>query len=325
MAALGVTGPLPDPEAVGIVGIVGAGTIGASWTAWFLARGCRVLAYDIAPGFFDRLREHVKATWPALQRTGVATIEVDCALKRLAEAGTIEAAVRDADVVQESAPERLDLKRDILAEIDANLSPNRIVASSTSGFGVSQLQSSMRHPQRLVIGHPFNPPHLIPLVEVVGGGLTSEDAIQWALKFYVAIGKKPIRVRKEIPGHLANRLQAALWREAVYLVAEDIASVADVDAAIAFGPGLRWAIMGPHLVAALAGGANGMTHYLDHLGGVVEEWWGDLGTPHLTDQVRTKLIAGAAEEIMGRSMAELTQRRDDLLIGILSLLEQRRF
>jgi len=324
MAAQSMEKLFLDPADVGTVAIVGAGTIGASWGAWFLAQNYTVRVYDVGADFFDIVRSRVAGVWPTLSRLGVATTPIEEALERLTDVRGIDEAVSSADFVQESAPERLELKQNLLRSIDAALPADRIIASSTSGFGVTALQAEMRHPQRLVIGHPFNPPHLIPLVEVVGGGRTSDGAVRWAMDFYERIGKKPIHVRKEITGHLANRLQAALWREAVHLVAEDVASVADIDAAIAYGPGLRWAIMGPHLVAALAGGTGGMAHYLDHLGIVVEEWWNTLGAPRLTDETRAKLIDGVAAEIQGGSIDSLTKERDELLLGILKLLEKHR-
>ncbi len=199
-----------------------------------------------------------------------------------------------------------------------------MIASSTSGFTVSDMQARMRHPERLVVGHPFNPPHLIPLVEVVGGGRTSEAAVDWAMAFYQAIGKHPIRILKETPGHLANRLQAALWREAVHLIAEGVASVADVDAAIAFGPGLRWAIMGPTLTFHLGGGTGGMTHFLDHFGGFMETRWRELGNPRLTPELARQLIDGVAAEAGGRSVDELAAERDACLIDILAVLAKHR-
>jgi 3-hydroxyacyl-CoA dehydrogenase len=233
-------------------------------------------------------------------------------------------AVRRADVVQESAPERIELKQQLLADIDAVLPADRVIASSTSGFTVSAMQARMRHPERLVVGHPFNPPHVIPLVEVVGGGRTDPAAVDWALAFYAAVGKHPIRILKEIPGHLANRLQMALWREAVHMVAEGVASVADVDAAIALGPGLRWAIMGPALTFHLAGGVGGMSHFLDHFGSFMETRWRELGTPALTPALERRLVEGVEAEAAGRSVAALAAMRDACLLDILAVLAKHR-
>jgi len=309
------------PTEISTIAVVGAGTIGASWTAWFLARSCKVRVTDPDIGRADFVRDYVREAWPALARIG-ATKEADpaVALERLSFHAELEDAVAPAQFVQENAFERLDLKRGLLARIDAALSPECVIASSTSGFGASELQQDMTNPGRLVIGHPFNPPHLIPLVEVVGGRATDPAAVTWALEFYKAIGKRPIHIRKEVPAHLANRLQVALWREAVHLVASGVASVEDVDAAIAYGPGLRWALMGPHLTFHLGGGAGGMRHFVDHLGPPISGWWADLGRPELTPEIKDMLVAGVDEEIAGRSFETLVAERDSKLLDLLDVL-----
>ncbi|BBK38753.1 L-carnitine dehydrogenase [Allostella sp. ATCC 35155] len=312
MALIGV-------ESVRRVAIVGAGTIGASWAAWFLARGYDVCATDPAPDGEAFARGFIRRAWPTLERLGLAAgADPD----RLTFTTDVEACVRGADFVQEQAPEREALKQELLARIDAVVAPDRIIASSTSGFTPSSLQSRMTHPGRLVVGHPFNPPHLIPLVEVVGGKATDEAAIQWAIAFYEHVGKKTIRLLKEIPGHLANRLQSALWREAVHCIAEGVASVEDTDKAIAHGPGLRWAIMGPTLTFSLAGGEGGMPHFLDHLGEFMETRWEELGRPKLTPEVRRRLVEGVAEEAAGRSIPDLARDRDTKLVAILEALQK---
>ena len=216
-----------------------------------------------------------------------------------------------------------ELKRPLLARLDAALDPGIVLASSSSGLLISQLQADCRHPQRCVIGHPFNPPHLVPLVEVVGGDKTAPWAIERALAFYAAIGKEPIHIRREVPGHVANRLQAALWREAVHLVAEGVASVADIDTAISAGPGLRWALMGPHLTFHLAGGAGGIAHFLDQFAGPMTSWWETLGNPALTPELQEELADGIATETAGRGIAELEARRDRFLVELLALKAAR--
>jgi carnitine 3-dehydrogenase len=231
----------------------------------------------------------------------------------------VERTVAAADFVQENAPEREPVKQKLLVRIDAALPPERIIASSSSGLLISRLAASCRHPERIVIGHPFNPPHLIPLVEVVGGEATAPAAIERALEFYSSIGKRPIHIRREVAGHVANRLQAALWREAVHLLAEGVASVADIDTAISEGPGLRWALMGPNLTFHLAGGEGGMAHFLDQLGPPLEGWWDDLGSPRLTPEVRQALAAGTAAEAGERDIAELAAERDRFLVDLLEL------
>ena len=200
------------------------------------------------------------------------------------------AAVEGVALVQENGPENLDVKRTLFARIDAALAPETVVASSTSGFMPSELQAGRRGPERYVVGHPFNPPHLIPLVEVVGGRATDPVVVDWTAGFYAALGKRPIRIRREVPGHVANRMQVALYREAIHLVLEDVASIEDVDAAIAYGPGLRWALMGPHMAHHLAGGRGGLRHLLEHIGPGIERWWNDLGRPDLTPAAIDRLV-----------------------------------
>lgn len=299
------------------VAVIGTGTIGMSWAALFLARGLAVAASDPAPDAETRLRRFVDEAWPVLAQLGpVAAAPPHHLLTFFAHP---EAAVADADFVQENAPEREAIKQDVLARIDAVLPPEIVIASSSSGLLISRLQAACRHPERVVIGHPFNPPHLIPLVEIVGGAQTAPATIERAMAFYAAIGKRPIHIRREVAGHVANRLQAALWREAVHLVATGVASVADVDTAISEGPGLRWALMGPHLTFHLAGGSGGMAHFLEQLGPPLAGWWNDLGAPSLSPQVREALTTGVAAEAGGRDVAALAAARDRFLIELLAL------
>jgi carnitine 3-dehydrogenase len=309
-------------EAAGIqrVAVIGTGTIGASWAALFLARGLDVVASDPAPDAETLLRQRIADAWPVLERLGPV---VPKAVDRLTFVANPAEAVRRAEFIQENGPEREDLKRALFNTLDQAAPPDAIIASSSSGLLMSRLQEACAHPERCVIGHPFNPPHLIPLVEVVGGTRTAQAAIDRAMAFYAAVGKRPIHIRKEVKGHVANRLQAALWREAVHLVAEGVASVADVDEAIASGPGLRWAQMGPHLTFHLAGGRGGIEHFLSQFAGPIQGWWQDLGAPTLSPDVQRKLIAGIAEEAAGRSIAELEARRDEHLISLLSSRRDR--
>ncbi|HZS85551.1 MAG TPA: 3-hydroxyacyl-CoA dehydrogenase NAD-binding domain-containing protein [Stellaceae bacterium] len=301
------------------VAVIGAGTIGASWAAYFLARGLAVTASDPAPEGEAFLGRYIANAWPALRRLGLAAgAEPAFRFER-----DPVAAVAGADFVQESGPEREEVKTALFARLDAALPPEVVIASSSSGLLMSRIQEGCRHPERCVIGHPFNPPHLVPLVEVVGGAKTAPAAIERAMAFYAAIGKKPIRIRKEVKGHLANRLQAALWREAIHLVAEGVASVADVDAAIAHGPGLRWAIMGPNLTFHLAGGEGGIEHFMRHLAVPLEGWWDDLGTPKLDPAVQGKIIEGVHAEAGGRSIAELAAERDRILLDILEAVQRK--
>lgn len=302
------------------VAVIGAGTIGASWAASFLARGLDVTASDPAPEGEAFLRRYVAEAWPVLARLGLAP---GASPDRLAFTGDPLAAAAGADFVQESGPEREDAKIALFRQLNGALAPDAVLASSSSGLLISRLQQGCRHPGRCVIGHPFNPPHLIPLVEVVGGARTSPEAIARAMAFYAGIGKKPIHIRKEVAGHLANRLQAALWREAVHLVAEGVADVADVDAAIAYGPGLRWAIMGPHLTFHLAGGVGGIEHFMDHLAVPLQGWWRDLGDPALTPALQRKIIDGVAAEATGRLIPELAAERDRILLKVLEAVRDK--
>jgi 3-hydroxyacyl-CoA dehydrogenase len=296
------------------IAVIGAGTIGANWAAYFLARGLEVVVSDPAPGARDHVARRIDEAWPALTRLGLAP---DAAPDRWRFQADPSAAADGCDFCQENAPERYEIKIELLRRLDRALPRDVVIASSSSGLLISRLQEHCNYPERCVIGHPFNPPHIVPLVEVVGGFKTAQSTIATAMAFYRAIGKHPIEVRREVPGHLANRLQAALWREAVHLVAEGVATVADIDAAITEGPGLRWGLMGPHLTFALAGGTGGMAHFLEHLGPAVTTWWDSLGTPTLTDAVKRRLIDGVETETAGQSIDDLERRRDDFLVRVL--------
>ena len=295
------------------IGVVGTGVIGASWAAHFLAHGHDVVATDPAPGAEDRLRADVAAHWPVLQPVEGASPE------RLTFTADPAAAATAADFVQENGPEREDVKHALYAVLDEAARPDVVLASSSSGMLPSVIaRGCPRHPERVVIGHPFNPPHLIPLVEVVPGEKTSEATVERALAFYAAVGKKPIRLHQEVPGHVANRLQAALWQEAYSLVERGVATVADIDAAIANGPGLRWAVLGPFLNQHLSGGPGGLAHILEHLGPPTEEWWRDLGRVTLSPELNAKLVSGVDDELAGIDPAELVARRDAVLTTLLA-------
>ena len=311
-----------ERSAVRRVAVVGTGVIGASWVAYFLARGLEVSATDPMPGAQQKLREAVARHWPSLEVLGLAP---GASQQRLRFCERLEDALEGADFVQENGPEREDLKIALFQRMDAALPAHVILASSSSGLLMSKVQAACVHPQRVVLGHPFNPPHLIPLVEVIGGALTSPEAVQAALAFYTAIGKKAIHVRKEVKGHIANRLQAALWREAFHLVEQGVASTEDVDTAIAYGPGLRWALMGPFMNLDLSGGEGGIGHLLDHLGPPIESWWADLGTPAITASLKATLREGVAQQMQGKSAVDIAAERDQLLVKLLAAKSQTRF
>jgi carnitine 3-dehydrogenase len=299
------------------VAVIGAGTIGASWAAIFLARGLEVAAYDPAENGESFLRKFIGNAWPTLRQLNWVLPEADPL--RLTFHREVAGAVRDAEFIQESGPEREDVKLALFKEIDAAAPPQSVIASSSSGFMVSVMQPACKHPERCVIGHPFNPPHLIPLVEVVGSARTSPQAVATAMEFYKSVGKRPIHIKKEVRGHVANRLQTVLWKEAVRLVAEGVVSVSDADAAIAYGPGLRWALMGPHLTFHLAGGEGGMTHFMHHIAPAAQTWIEDGGEPWLTPEVQKLIIDGVAEEAAGRSIADIAKWRDRKLVDILKV------
>ncbi|MEV4320120.1 3-hydroxyacyl-CoA dehydrogenase NAD-binding domain-containing protein [Actinocrispum sp. NPDC049592] len=310
---------MPAPGDVQTVGVVGTGVIGGGWAAHFLRMGYDVLAHDPGPGAQDRLEALVDNAWPALERLGLAA---GAARSRLRFVSTLAETVSTADFVQESTPENLDAKIRVLAEIDDATPASVVVASSTSGFAMTDMQVSCSNPERFVVGHPFNPPYLIPLVEVVGGKATADEAVTWADEFYRLAGKVPLKMDRELPGFLGNRLQEAMWREALHMVAAGEATVSQIDASIAHGPGLRWALMGPLLTFHLAGGPGGMAHMLDHFGPALLEPWTRLAAPELTPDLRDRMVAGCEEEAAGRSIAELARRRDDFLVDLLLLLEK---
>ncbi|MEV0082712.1 3-hydroxyacyl-CoA dehydrogenase NAD-binding domain-containing protein [Saccharopolyspora sp. NPDC050642] len=308
----------PSPAAVRRVACIGAGVIGGGWVAHFLARGYQVTAWDPAPGFEAKLRRLVDAAWPALMELGLAD---RASRDNLVIAPTLEEAVAEAEFVQESAPEDLALKRDLLARIDAATPAGVVISSSTSGYGMTEMQADCPTPQRLVVGHPFNPPYLIPLVEVVGGERTEAWAVQWAAEFFEVAGKSVITMDREVPGFIANRLQEAIWREALHMVANGEATPAQIDASITEGPGLRWPLLGPCLTFHLAGGEGGMAHMLDHFGPSLKSPWTRLEAPELTDELRDAMVQGCEEAADGRSIAELVADRDRAVIAVMRAID----
>jgi carnitine 3-dehydrogenase len=278
-----------------------------------------VVAYDPAAGAEKRLREMVTAVWPTLERLGLQT---NAHPERLHFAESLATAVQEAQFVQESVPEKLALKQETLAQIDTAAPPNTIIASSTSGYAMTDLQSLCGRPQRTVVGHPFNPPYLIPLVEVVGGAKTEAAVVDWAMEFYTAVHKHPLKLSREVPGFVANRLQEAMWREALHMVNEGLATVEEIDAAIVHGPGLRWPIMGPILTFHLAGGEGGMGYMLDHFDPGLFADWTKLAAPPITAELRQKMVEGCVREADGRTIQQLEQERDRTLIAILEAIEK---
>jgi carnitine 3-dehydrogenase len=309
----------PAPEAVRTVAVVGTGVIGGGWAAHFLRRGYDVVAWDPGPGARERLDAMLDNAWPSLERLGLSE---GAGRDRLRWADTLEEAVRDADFVQESSPEVLEAKRSLLAQIDKATRPDVVVASSTSGLLMTDMAVDCVNPQRFLVGHPFNPPYLIPLVEVCGGERTDPDAVTWADELYTLAGKRSLKMDHEVSGFVGNRVQEALWREALHMVDSGQATVQQIDDSITYGPGLRWAIMGPMLTFHLAGGPGGMGHMLDHFGPALLEPWTRLEAPELTTDLRNRVVAGVEEEAAGRTVAQLERRRDAFLVDLLLLLDK---
>jgi 3-hydroxyacyl-CoA dehydrogenase len=282
------------------IAIVGTGVIGASWAAQYLACGFDVVATDPAPNAEENLRKYVDDAWEQLTAIGLAP---GASRDRLSFTRNMKDALANADFVQENAPERPEFKIKLFAEMDDATPVDSIIASSSSGITPSVMQTQAKHPERILVGHPFNPPHIIPLVEVVGGSKTSPQAIQRAIEFYASIGKKPILLHKELPGHVANRLQAALYREITYLIQQGVLSVSDADDAVSYGPGLRWGVMGPSLQWHVGGGAGGIKHFMDHLMDPLVGLMKTLGTPDVTPQLKQTISEGVSRQAGARRLA----------------------
>lgn len=292
---------------------LGAGVIGASWAALFLASGRSVAVFDPSPEAEDATRAYIETAWPTLTRMGLTQNGTPDALSFHASAA---AAVEGAGFVQESVPERLAIKHALFAEIEPVLSPGAIVASSASGLTLGQMQGGWSDPAPLILGHPFNPPHLVPLVEVMGNARTGPGIADAATAFYESIGKVTIRVNKEVPGHVANRLQAAVWREAIHLAKEGVASVGDIDKAMWAGPGLRWAAVGPTECFSMGAGPGGLSAFCDHLKDTFNGWWDDMGQPYLDSETIALLVNGAAEAAGDLSHSDMLARRDAMITAM---------
>src|ERR1700722_379249 len=303
-------------EEIQNVAIVGTGLIGASWAAYYLARGFDVVATDPAPNAEANLRKYVDEAWELLTTIGLSP---GASRDQLHFTSSMQKALAEADFVQENGPERPDFKAKLFADMDNAAPPDAILASSSSGLTMDVIQSACRRPERCVIGHPFNPPHIIPLVEVVGGAKTSVQTIERAMEFYASIGKKPIRLFKALPGHVANRLQAALYKEILYLVQMGVLGVEDADVAVSYGPGLRWGVMGPSLQWHVGGGPGGIHHYMEHLMGPLTGLMNSLGTPDVTDQLKQAIVEGVLREAGSDTVDQLAQEENKGLVGLLAL------
>ncbi len=298
------------------VAIVGTGVIGASWAAQYLARGLDVVATSPNPNREAELRKYVEEAWEQLKVIGLSA---GAASDRLSFTTNMKEALSKADFVQENGPERPDFKIKLFADMDHVTPADSLIASSSSGITPSVIQSKCEHAERVLIGHPFNPPHIIPLVEVVGGTKTSPDAIDQAMAFYSSIGKKPIRLRKEIPGHVANRLQAALYKEVLYLIEQGVLSVEDTDAAVSWGPGLRWGVMGPNLLWHIGGGEGGIQQFMEKLMDPLATLMKNLGNPEVTTELKQTIIGGVMQEAENRSVKQLAKEENEMLLRLINL------
>jgi 3-hydroxyacyl-CoA dehydrogenase len=298
------------------IAIVGTGVIGASWAAQYLARGFDVIATDPAPNAEANLHNYVDEAWPALTEIGLSP---GASRDRLSFTADMKEALSQADFVQENGPERPDFKIKLFADMDDATPPDSIIASSSSGITASVMQSQCKHPERVVIGHPFNPPHIIPLVEIVGGAKTSPEAVERAIAFYASIGKKPIHLLKELPGHVGNRLQIALYKEVMYLIQQGVLSVSDADDAVSYGPGLRWGVMGPSLQWHLGGGPGGIKHFMEHLMPGMEATFKILGTPDVNDELKQTIVDGVLQMAGDHSVDQLAQAENEELLGLIKL------
>ncbi|MFT5111618.1 MAG: carnitine 3-dehydrogenase [Parasphingorhabdus sp.] len=296
------------------VGILGAGVIGSSWTALFLAAGHEVDVYEPGENGEQKVRDYIEMAWPTLTSLGMTKLGNT---ENVRFHSSVASAVENVQFVQESIPEQIDLKHALFAEIESKLAPEAIVASSASGLMVSEMQKGWKNPARFILGHPFNPPHLIPLVELLGNEQTADGVLASAEAFYQKAGKVTIRVNREVPAHVANRLQAALWREAISLVQNGVASVEDVDKAVWAGPGLRWGAMGPHMSFHLGAGPGGLGEFCNRYRDSFHRWWQDLDEVELSEELATSLFEGVVEEGGDKDVAELARKRDELIVAML--------
>jgi carnitine 3-dehydrogenase len=298
---------------------LGVGVIGSGWVSRALAHGLDVIAWDPAQGAEKQLRANVANAWPALERVG---LKPGASQDRLRFVATIEEAVADADFVQESAPEREDLKLSLHEKVSLATKPETIIASSTSGLLPTDFYANAKNPSRCIVGHPFNPVYLLPLVEVLGGEKTSDETLARATRFYESIGMRPLRVRKEVPGFIADRLLEALWREALHLVNDGVATTGEIDDAIRFGAGIRWSFMGTFLTYTLAGGDAGMRHFMQQFGPALELPWTKLVAPKLTDELIDRVVEGTTNQQGERTIKQLERYRDDCITSVLTAVAQ---
>ncbi len=302
------------------VSCIGAGPIGAGWAASFLASGYQVTTYLHDAAEESSLHALIDTAWISLEALGLAE---GASRDNLHCTGDLMEAVEDADFIQESAPENLQIKQRLFAQLDEFSANNVVISSSTSGLPMTDIQGSCKYPHRTVIGHPFNPPYLLPLVEIVKGTYTAPETVAWLVDFYKSAGKAPLVLSKEIPGFIATRLQEAIWRESLHMVANGEATVEEIDFAIANGPGPRWALMGPCMAFHIGGGEGGMAYNLEQFGPALKLPWTRLEAPELTSELRDRMVAGCVREADGRDYASLNRQRDEGLVAIMKALKNQ--
>ncbi|KAM0478724.1 hypothetical protein ACHAP7_005871 [Fusarium lateritium] len=310
-------------SSINTVAIVGCGAIGASWAALFLAQGLKVKAFDINPVSETYLRNFIRDALPVLSSIGLVK-NTNAKPEHVIFTTSLAEALQDADFVQENGPERLDFKQKLFQEMGEALREDVIIATSSSGLTCSSIQEGMdvsAGPQRCVVGHPFNPPHLIPLVEVVGGSQTDPSVIQRTMAFYESLGKQPIHLKKEVPGHVANRIQAAVMREVFHILQQDVCSVQAIDDAVSYGPGLRWGVMGPNMLFHLGGGEGGIEHFADHLLGPLQTWYAP-ENPVVDEELKNKWIGGTRGAVGEMGYGDLVKQRDEELVRLLNVRKE---
>ena len=309
-----------SPEAVSRVSCIGAGPIGGGWAAHFLAQGYRVTSYLHAESEYDALMRLLENAWPSLEAIGLAE---GASLDNFHWSTDLAEAVADAEFIQESVPEVLELKQGLYQTLGDIVDPRVVIASSTSGLSMTDIQARCATPERTVVAHPFNPPYLLPLVEMIGGEKTSPETVTWGAAFYRCAGKSPLIMKKELPGFIATRLQEAIWREALHMVANGEATVEQIDQAVVNGPGPRWALMGPCEIFHVGGGEGGMAYCLDQFGPALKLPWTRLEAPELTPELRNAMVDGCVEMTEGQDFATLSRKMNDGLVEIARLKRRR--
>ena len=310
------------PTRIRRIGIIGTGTIGPSWAAFYASQGMEVKLFDINPENLNKgLTKTIQYLNDLLKFDLADEKTIKEAQKKIHPVNCVAALVEDVEFVHESVFENYDVKKEVFSQMDEFASPSIIIASSSSGLLMTEIQKVMKYPQRSLIAHPFNPPHLIPLVELVPGKQTAPDIIRMMCDVYQGLGKIPVVLKKEVPGHIANRLAAALWREAIDLVASGVASVEDVDKALYAGPGIRWAFMGQHLIYHLGGGEGGYEYFINHIGKAFEEYWEGMASwTEIPEDAKGAIVSGVKDSSGSQSLSELTLWRDEKLVKLLKVI-----